>query len=63
MIEVIKDQKEELAIIIDQAHFTEGVQFITPEHYPLQCGILNYEKGESARPHVHLDIRRVINKK
>lgn len=62
MIEVVKDKAEELAIIIDKDAFTEGVKFITPEHFPLQCGLLKYKEGESALPHIHPNVRRIINK-
>lgn len=60
MIEVIKDDGEELVIIAYKGSFTEGVKFITPEHYPLQCGLLKYKEGESARPHTHPNVRREI---
>lgn len=42
--------------------FDERVKFITPSEYPLQFGIMNYSKGESAPAHKHPNIQRVITR-
>ena len=60
LIEKIKDGNEEIAIIISKNSFEEGVKFITSEAYPLQFGLLKYKKGDSASPHIHPNISRVI---
>ena len=57
---MIKDNGEELAIIVYRGSFTEKVKFVTPESFPLQCGFLKYKKGEAARPHTHPNIKREI---
>jgi hypothetical protein len=58
---VIKDGEEELAIIVYKGSFVDGIKFITPEHFPLQFGLLRYRKGGIARPHIHPNITRTIN--
>jgi len=61
LIETIKDGNEEIAIIVTKDSFEERVTFITPEHYPLQFGILKYQKGDCARPHTHPNVPRTIS--
>ena len=46
---------EELIAIVVRKHFaSEGYNFISKEHYPLQVGINFYKKGTGAMPHIHL---------
>jgi oxalate decarboxylase/phosphoglucose isomerase-like protein (cupin superfamily) len=61
LIEIVKDDEEELAIIVRRDSFVDGVKFITPEQFPLQFGLLRYKKGGVARPHMHPNITRTIN--
>lgn len=61
MIELVKDNGEDLAIIVYKGSFSEGVKFITSEYLPLQFGLLKYKRGELACPHTHPNVRRVIN--
>jgi oxalate decarboxylase/phosphoglucose isomerase-like protein (cupin superfamily) len=61
LIERIKDRDEEIAIIIYKDSFEEGVNFVTSKTYSLQFGLLKYQKGDSANPHTHPNVPRVIN--
>lgn len=51
---------EELAIIVYRGDYSRGVQFITPRNFPLQWGLIKYEKGEFAKSHIHPDVERKI---
>ena len=56
----IKHKGKTLAIIARKNLKVDGVNFFTPEDYPLQLGVSLYKKGGKIRPHLHVPIRRVI---
>lgn len=53
MPERIADGGETLAILVYADAFGDGTEFVTPDDYPLQVGLLSYDDGESAVPHRH----------
>ena len=60
MIERIKDKKEEIAIIIKKGHKPNNLEFLTPDNYNQQLGIMNHSKGKVIQPHIHKQIKREI---
>ena len=62
MIEKILHQNEELAVIIRGSYTKEGVNFVTPESYPLQVGVFCHKKDKVIKPHIHKDSVRTVNK-
>jgi hypothetical protein len=39
----------------------DGVQFLTPNDYPLQLGLIERKAGYAFRPHIHNDFRYEVN--
>ena len=48
------------AIVVRGNEALEGMNFVTPDSFPLQLGVNIYEKGASCVPHVHLTCERHI---
>lgn len=49
------------AIIIRKEFRREGVNFMTPNAYPMQVAVSSYEVGSSVKPHFHNNFERSIN--
>ena len=61
MIERILDDKNRvLAIIIRKDFDKDGVEFLTPEDYPMQMAYMHHNKTHVIVPHVHNDVKREI---
>lgn len=60
-IEHIKDGEETLAIIIRGSLSEPGLHFVTPNDYNLQLGVHIRPAGESIPPHVHKEIKGLLN--
>ncbi len=60
MVEKITANEEIIAIIVRNEFKPNGVNFITPEYFPLQMGVSSYNKGSLLRPHIHLQRERII---
>lgn len=58
MIEMIKDNGTIIAIIIYKDHQTDGIEFITPEDYPMQLGSMSRLAGYHVVPHIHHPVHR-----
>lgn len=55
-LEVIKSVDGEIiAIIIRKSFKKAGVNFVSESDFPLQLGINSYAKGDTIKPHVHLN--------
>ena len=52
-IEYIKDNDLLMAIIIPSDSESDGINFVTPDEYPLQLGILNFAYQHKIQPHIH----------
>lgn len=61
MIERIKYEGQELALIIRAAFRKEGIEFFTPGTYSQQVGYMNRPKGYVIPPHVHNSVRREVH--
>jgi len=62
LIEVVRDDGQEIAMIVRAGCLDQRVAFFTPQHFPLQFGLLKYAKGASAPAHTHPDVSRLITK-
>lgn len=49
-----------LAIIIRSQYSSEGIEFLTPEHFPLQLACMGHPAGYKIAPHVHNKIERSV---
>ena len=60
MIERIKNNGLELALIIRSNFKSENIEFFTPENYSQQLGYMNRPSGYVIKPHVHLSVSREV---
>lgn len=51
--EVIEKDGQIYAIIIRKEHRPSGVNFMTPDDYTLQLGLIGHEPGHHIREHIH----------
>jgi len=61
MIEKITENGKIIAIVVRDGFKPDGVNFITPEDFPLQMGFSSYEEGAILKAHTHLQRRRIIH--
>ncbi len=59
-VEKISDKDSILAIIIRDADWQEGLNFISSEKDFQQVGIWGYNKGKRLEPHIHLRAPREV---
>ena len=60
MIERIKNNDIELALIIRSTFRGKDIEFFTPENYSQQLGYMNRPSGYIIKPHVHLPVSREV---
>lgn len=60
-IEVVRDRKEILAIIIRKNFKTEGIKFFTPDEFSQQLAYMHHKKGKKIKPHVHNAVKREVH--
>ncbi len=60
MIEKIKCENEDIAIIIKKGYKPESVEFLTPENYNQQLGIMKCIKGKIIQSHIHKSVKREV---
>lgn len=60
-VEIINDGEVPLAYIVRAGWAPEKTQFLTPEHFNQQMGMIVYRKGQTIQPHLHIPVRREIN--
>ena len=61
MIEIIRDNELDLAIVLRSAYRAQGIKFFTPESYSLQLGYMNRPSGYEIEAHVHVPVDRKID--
>lgn len=61
-IEWIQEQGVKFAVIIRHSFQKEGLEFITPDEFPLQIGYMNRPKDYIISPHVHHAYNRELTK-
>lgn len=60
-MEIIEHEGKTLAMIIRKNRKFDESSFITPEHYPLQAGILVYPKGHKVKAHAHNTVEKNVS--
>ncbi len=60
MIENIRHQDMELALIIRHTFRKDGIEFFTPSNYSQQIGYMNRPNGYVIPPHVHNPVIREV---
>jgi len=60
MIESIKYANEDIAIIIKKGYKPESLEFLTPENYNQQLGIMKCIKDKIIQSHIHKPIKREV---
>jgi mannose-6-phosphate isomerase-like protein (cupin superfamily) len=61
MIEHVKHNEIELAIIIRASFNKDGIEFVTPGEYSQQLAYMNRPEGYRIQPHVHNPVCRELN--
>ena len=61
MIEKIRDQNAELAIIVRSSFSQPGINFFTPNDYSQQLAYMNHPTGKEIQPHVHKKVQREVH--
>ena len=64
MLKKIKYKKRILAIILNQKKYVKkkGINFITPNFFPMQLGFMSHKKNHVIKPHTHRNYLRKIKK-
>ena len=60
MIESIKHLGRQIAIIIRNSFYSDGIEFFTPDDYSQQLGYMNRPKDYVIPPHVHNSVPREV---
>ena len=60
-IEIINDDKGPVAYFVNRNWQPKETQFLTPDDFGQQMGMIVYGKGEHIEPHIHLPITRKVN--
>jgi hypothetical protein len=61
MIENIKHEGTDLALIIRNSYRKDGIEFFTPSHYSQQVGYMNRPKDYVIQPHLHKPVERLVS--
>lgn len=59
-VEIIADGDTPLAYIVSPDWRPAATQFLTPDDFAQQMGMIVYRAGESITPHVHVPVERTI---
>lgn len=59
-VEIIADGEVPLAYIVSADWQPSATQFLTPDDFTQQMGMIVYRAGESITPHVHVPVERTI---
>ena len=60
MIEYIRSENLELAVIIRAAYQSNGIEFFTPSTYSQQLGYMNHPRGYIIQAHIHNELKREV---
>jgi hypothetical protein len=60
LTEWIEAGGQQLALIVRREDKVEGIQFLTPDRFTQQLGMMTRAKGYCIQPHVHLPVAREI---
>lgn len=60
-IEIVRDGDEPLAYFVRAGWMPEKTEFLTPDHFGQQMGMIVYGAGQEIRPHLHLPVVREVH--
>jgi len=60
MIEIVKDKKIFLAIIVRHYYKSKGIKFFTPNEFSQQLGYMSRPIGYEIEPHIHKKVKRNV---
>jgi mannose-6-phosphate isomerase-like protein (cupin superfamily) len=60
MIDMIKHEEKQLAIIIRRDFKMSGIRFFTPDEYSQQLAYMNHPAGKIIDPHIHNPVQREV---
>jgi hypothetical protein len=60
-IQIISDGDEPLAYFVRSGWIPEKTQFLTPDHFGQQMGMIVYGAGAEIQPHLHLPVMREVH--
>lgn len=60
-VEVIADDKTPLAVLVKASWCPDKTEFLTPDTYSLQMGMIVYGAGQEIPRHMHLPIVREVH--
>jgi len=60
MVEYVKYENKNYAIIVSQDFNKGGVHFFTKDEMPQQLGFMSHSKGTKIQPHRHIQVKREI---
>lgn len=60
-VEIVNDEMGPIAYFINRDWRPEKTEFLTPNDFGQQMGMIVYGKGESIQPHKHLPIVREVH--
>jgi hypothetical protein len=59
-VEIISDGETPLAYIVNASWRPQATEFLTPDDFSQQMGMIVYGAGEQIVPHVHIPVERQI---
>jgi hypothetical protein len=59
-VEIISGPDGPLAYLVDGSWSPAATQFLTPDTFGQQMGMIVYGKGQAITPHVHLPVTRTV---
>jgi hypothetical protein len=59
-LEIIQDGEQPVAYLIHREWVPQKTEFLTPDHFGQQMGMIVHRASEEIMPHVHLPVRREI---
>lgn len=59
-IEIIAKSEVQFAYLIRSGWFPAKTEFLTPDHFGQQLGMIVYRAGQEIKPHLHLPVVREV---
>ena len=60
LVEEIKHDNRQLALIVSSKFSKPGVNFFTPDNFSQQLAYMNHPAGKVIQPHIHNPVRREV---
>ena len=59
-LEIIKDGEQAVAYLVHAEWLPEKTEFLTPDHFGQQMGMIVHAAHENIQPHLHLPVMREV---